>query len=88
MNVILTKDLINLINNTDNNIIHIDLIQSYICDINEKMKDLFNLLNDINNNDIDKLEHLQKELFIEKESMKPFIKYLILYNTFLNNTYS
>ena len=52
------------------------------------MKDLFNLLNDINNNDIDKLENLQKELFIEKESMKPFIKYLILYNTFLNNTYS
>ena len=88
MNVILTKDLINLINNTDNNIIHIDLIQTYISDINEKMKDLFDLLNDINNNDIDKLENLQKELFIEKESMKPFIKYLILYNTFLNNTYS
>lgn len=84
----LTKDLINLINNTDNNIIHTDLIQSYISDINEKMKDLFHLLNDINNNDIDKLENLQKELFIEKESMKPFIKYLILYNTFLNNTYS
>ena len=88
MNVILTKNLINLINNTDNNIIHTDLIQTYISDINEKMKDLFDLLNDINNNDIDKLETLQKELFIEKESMKPFIKYLILYNTFLNNTYS
>ena len=88
MNVVLTKDLINLINNTDNNIIHTNLIQTYISDINEKMKDLFDSFNDINNNDIDKLETLQKELFIEKESMKPFIKYLILYNTFLNNTYS
>jgi hypothetical protein len=88
MNVILTNNLINLINNTDDNIIHTDLIQNYIFDINEKIKDLFDLLNDINNNNIDKLKNLQKELFIEKESMKPFIKYLMLYNTFLNNTYS
>ena len=67
-------------------ILNNEVIQNYFTEINDSMKELNNLLEDIKNNNMLGLEKKQRENLIEKKSMEPFIKYLMIYNTFLNNS--
>lgn len=75
------------INNTKDELIKEQFLKNLIDELNEKMKELNDVLLDINTNNIHNLQSKQRDLFIENESMKPFIKYLIVYNTFLNKIY-
>ena len=52
------------------------------------MKELNELLEDIQTNNISNIEKKQKEIVIEKKSMEPFIRYLMIYNTFLTNLHN
>ena len=67
-------------------ILNNEVIQNYFTEINDSMKELNYLLEDIKNNNMLGLEKKQRENLVEKKSMKPFIKYLMIYNTFLNNS--
>lgn len=81
---ILSKLRINL-KDTSEFILNNEVIQNYFTEINDSMKELNNLLEDIKNNNMLGLEKKQRENLVEKKSMEPFIKYLMIYNTFLNN---
>tara|TARA_A100001015_G_C14662199_1_gene583470 strand:- start:332 stop:598 length:267 start_codon:yes stop_codon:yes gene_type:complete len=67
-------------------ILNNQVIQNYFTEINNSIKELNNLLEDVKNNNMLSLEKKQRENLIEKKSMEPFIKYLMIYNTFLNNS--
>jgi septum formation inhibitor MinC len=67
-------------------ILNNEVIQNYFTEINDSIQELNNLLEDIKNNNMLGLEKKQRENLIEKKSMEPFIKYLMIYNTFLNNS--
>ena len=88
MDLELLDELLNNINNTNKSIIKKNIFENLFYDINSKMMEINELLKDYNENNIESLEKKQKELFIENKSMEPFIKYLIVYNTFLKNVYT
>ena len=88
MDLELLDELLNNINNTNKSIIKEPIFENLFYDINNKMMEINELLKDYNENNIENLEKKQKELFIENKSMEPFIKYLIVYNTFLKNVYT
>jgi septum formation inhibitor MinC len=67
-------------------ILNNEVIQNYFTEINDSIQELNNLLEDIKNNNMLGLQKKQRENLIEKKSMEPFIKYLMIYNTFLNNS--
>ena len=64
-----------------------EVIQNYLTDINNSIEELNNLLEDVQNDDMSNLQKKHRDNLIEKKSMEPFIKYLMIYNTFLNNSY-
>ena len=86
------KELISVLSNsidrTNESVLNQELIKTHIDAINERMNELNELLEDINNNNMSNIHDKHKELLIENESMKPFIKYLMIYNTFLTNHYN
>ena len=88
MDLELLDELLNNINNTNKSIIKETIFQNLFYDLNNKMIEINELLKDYNQNNIENLEKKHKELFIENKSMEPFIKYLIVYNTFLKNIYT
>lgn len=73
--------------NANNAILNEEVIQNYLTDINNSIEELNNLLEDIQNDDMSNLQKKHRDNLIEKKSMEPFIKYLMIYNTFLNNSY-
>ena len=82
---LLSKLRINL-KDTPEFILNNEVIQNYFTEINDSIQELNNLLEDIKNNNMLGLEKKQRDNLIEKKSMEPFIKYLMIYNTFLNNS--
>lgn len=78
----------NNLNDLNNDILKKNILQNYLKDINDSIKDLNELIEDIKNNNINELQNKQNELFIQKKTMEPFIKYLMIYNMFLNNIYN
>ena len=82
---LLSKLRINL-KDTPEYILNNEVIQNYVTEINDSIQELNNLLEDIKNNNMLGLEKKQRDNLIEKKSMEPFIKYLMIYNTFLNNS--
>ena len=82
---LLNKLKINLKNAPDS-ILNNEIIQNYFTEINNSIEELNTLLEDIKNNNMLSLEKKQRDNLIEKKSMEPFIKYLMIYNTFLNNS--
>tara|TARA_B100001123_G_C15313788_1_gene1025392 strand:- start:2583 stop:2849 length:267 start_codon:yes stop_codon:yes gene_type:complete len=86
------KELISVLSNnidkTNKSVLNQEFIKTQIDVINERMNELNELLEDINNNNMSNMHKKHMELLIEKESMKPFIKYLMIYNTFLMNHYN
>jgi hypothetical protein len=85
MNTLLINKLEDNLKNTDNSILNQVIIQDYIKNINDSMNDLNELLEDVNANNISNLQDKYNESIIEKKTMEPFIKYLMIYNTFLHN---
>lgn len=65
---------------------NIQIINEYLENINSEMKELNTILKDILSNNYNSLQNKNKELLIQKKSMQPFIKYLMIYNMFLQNT--
>ena len=65
---------------------NIPIINEYLENINSEMKELNTILKDILSNNFNSLQNKNKELLIQKKSMQPFIKYLMIYNMFLQNT--
>jgi len=65
---------------------NIPIINEYLQNINSEMKELNTILKDILSNNYNSLQNKNKELLIQKKSMEPFIKYLMIYNMFLQNT--
>ena len=87
MDELLLNKLKDNLRNTNNENLNQVVIQNYLTDINHSIKELNDLLEDVQNNDILNLQKKKREMFIEKKTMEPFIKHLIVYNTFLNNLY-
>ena len=85
MNTLLLNKLEDNLKNTDDSILNQVIIQDYIKNINDSMNDLNELLEDVNTNNISNLQDKYNESVIEKKTMEPFIKYLMIYNTFLRN---
>jgi len=65
---------------------NIPIINEYLQNINSEMKELNTILKDILSNNYNSLQNKNRELLIQKKSMQPFIKYLMIYNMFLQNT--
>jgi len=65
-----------------------DIIQNMVSSLNEDINELYDLLNDIKTNNIDNLKEKIKEEQITKKTLEPFMKYYILYNIYLRNTYN
>jgi hypothetical protein len=87
MDELLLNKLKDNLRNTNNENLNQVVIQNYLTDINHSIKELNDLLEDVQNNDILNLQKKEREMFIEKKTMEPFIKHLIVYNAFLNNLY-
>jgi hypothetical protein len=85
MDNLLLNKLENNLKNTNDDILNNIVIQEYIQNINNSIKELNELLEDIKNNNIINLQNKYKESMIEKKTMQPFIKYLMVYNTFVRN---
>jgi hypothetical protein len=85
MNTLLLNKLKDNLTNTDSSILEQVIIQEYIKNINNSMNDLNELLEDVNTNNISNLQDKYNESVIEKKTMEPFIKYLMIYNTFIRN---
>jgi hypothetical protein len=84
----MNEDILNKLKlNLRNTNLNEEVIQNYLTDINNSIEELNNLLEAIQNNDISNLQKKHRDNLIEKKSMEPFIKYLMIYNTFLNNSY-
>lgn len=88
MDNLLLNKLENNLKNTNDDILNNIVIQQYIQNINNSIKELNELLEDIKNNNIINLQNKYKESMIEKKTMQPFIKYLMVYNTFLRNLHN
>jgi|TARA_R110002074_G_scaffold5719_7_gene27664 hypothetical protein len=88
MDELLLLKLKNNLKKTNNTILNEVIIQNYLTNINSYMKELNELLEDIQTNNISNIEKKQKEIVIEKKSMEPFIRYLMIYNTFLTNLHN
>ena len=84
----MNHELINELNINLNKIenSNIPIINEYLLNINSEMKELNTILKDILSNNYNSLQNKNKELLIQKKSMQPFIKYLMIYNMFLQNT--
>lgn len=65
-----------------------DVIQNMVSSLNEDINELYDLLNDIKTNNVDNLKEKVKEQQITKNTLEPFMKYYILYNIYLRNTYN
>tara|TARA_B100000131_G_C17862861_1_gene510836 strand:- start:73 stop:339 length:267 start_codon:yes stop_codon:yes gene_type:complete len=65
-----------------------DIIQNMVSSLNDDMNELYDLLNDIKTNNVDNLKEKVKEQQITKQTLEPFMKYYILYNIYLRNTYN
>ena len=76
------------LNDLNNDILKTNIIQNNLKDINDSIKDLNELIENIKSNNINELQNKQNELFIQNKTMEPFIKYLMIYNMFLNNIYN
>jgi len=85
MDELLLLKLKNNLKKTDNVILNEVVIQNYLTNIHSSIEELNELLEDVQNNNMLNLENKHKEILIEKKSMEPFIRYLIIYNTFLTN---
>ena len=88
MDELLLLKLKNNLKKKNNTILNEVIIQNYLTNINSYMKELNELLEDIQTNNISNIEKKQKEIVIEKKSMEPFIRYLMIYNTFLTNLHN
>tara|TARA_Y100000590_G_C15343400_1_gene872329 strand:+ start:145 stop:411 length:267 start_codon:yes stop_codon:yes gene_type:complete len=88
MDELLLLKLKNNLKKTDNTILNEVIIQNYLTNINSSIEELNELLEDIQTNNISNIENKHKEILIEKKSMEPFIRYLMIYNTFLTNLYN
>ena len=84
----MNNELINELNINLNKIenSNIPIINEYLQNINSEMKELNTILKDILSNNYNNLQNKNKELLIQKKSMEPFIKYLMIYNMFLQST--
>lgn len=84
----MNNELINELNINLNKIenSNIPIINEYLQNINSEMKELNTILKDILSNNYNSLQNKNKELLIQKKSMQPFIKYLMIYNMYLQNT--
>ena len=85
LNKLLLNKLEDNLKKTNNCILNEVVIQEYIQDINNSIKELNELLEDVQNNNIVNLNNKYKESLIQKKTMEPFMKYLMVYNTFLRN---
>tara|TARA_Y100000591_G_C21610088_1_gene582419 strand:+ start:161 stop:427 length:267 start_codon:yes stop_codon:yes gene_type:complete len=65
-----------------------DIIQNMVSSLNEDINELYDLLNDIKTNNVDNLKEKVNEQQITKKTLEPFMKYYILYNIYLRNTYN
>lgn len=81
------QELNNNLNKLNNNNLNKPIIDDYLNEVSDNIKELNIFLKNILENNENELEKLKKNLFIEKKSVEPFIKYLIFYNYYLNNIY-
>ena len=65
-----------------------DIIQNMVSSLNDDINELYDLLNDIKTNNVDNLKKKLNEQQITKKTLEPFMKYYILYNIYLRNTYN